>query len=301
MELVVLGLGRMGGNMATRLYKGGHRVVVWNRTKSKIDEHVAMGMEGAYELGDIPKMLTQSPRVVWFMLPAGQTTDDAIDQVAPLLNKGDILVDGANSRWTDDKRRAAKLAAMGLEYMDAGVSGGVWGLTEGYSIMVGGKPETFQYVEPIFKTLAPDTGNYGLMGSHGAGHFVKMVHNGIEYGMMQAYGEGYEILKKSEYSPDLLQVSKVWQNGSVVRSWLLDLAVIAFEKHGNDLGDIQGYVADSGEGRWTVEAAIAEDVPAPIITTSLIMRLVSRQEESFSAQVLAALRNEFGGHEVKSA
>lgn len=301
MELAILGLGRMGGNMAVRLQKGGHRVVVWNRTKSKIDEHVAIGLEGAYEFTDLPKMLKQSPRVVWFMLPAGKTTDDAMDQVAPLLDKGDIIVDGANSRWTDDKRRAPKLQAMGLHYMDAGVSGGVWGLTEGYSLMVGGDKATFDFCEPIFKSLAPPTGNYGLMGTHGAGHFVKMVHNGIEYGMMQAYGEGFEILKKSEYSPDLLQVSKVWQNGSVVRSWLLDLAVDAFSKHGNDLEYIKGYVADSGEGRWTVEAAMAEDVPAPIITTSLIMRLVSRQEESFSAQVLAALRNEFGGHEVKSA
>lgn len=301
MELAILGLGRMGGNMAIRLLKGGHRVIVWNRTKSKIDEHVAMGTLGAYDIADLPKMLTQKPRIVWFMLPAGQTTDDEIDRVAPLLNKGDIIIDGANSRWTDDKRRAVKLKEMGLQYMDAGVSGGIWGLTEGYSVMVGGDKATFDFCEPIFKTLAPSTGNYGLMGSNGAGHFVKMVHNGIEYGMMEAYGEGYEILKKSEYNPDLLQVSKVWQNGSVVRSWLLDLAVRAFEQNGNDLADIKGYVADSGEGRWTVEAAMAEDVPAPIITLSLIQRFVSRQEDSFSARVLAALRNQFGGHEVKSA
>jgi 6-phosphogluconate dehydrogenase len=301
MELAVLGLGRMGGNMAVRLMKGGHRVVVWNRSRGKVDEHIALGMEGTDKLSDIPGMLKQSPRVMWFMLPAGQTTDDTMNQVAPLLSPGDIIVDGANSRWTDDKRRAAKLTEMGLKYMDAGVSGGIWGLTEGYSLMIGGDKETFAFCEPIFKTLAPPTGNYGLMGTNGAGHFVKMVHNGIEYAMMQGYGEGYEILKKSEYSPDLLQVSKVWQAGSVVRSWLLDLAVNAFEKHGNDLESIKGYVADSGEGRWTVEAAMAEDVPAPIITMSLLMRFVSRQEESFSAQVLAALRNEFGGHEVKSA
>lgn len=300
MELAILGLGRMGGNMAVRLQRGGHRVVVWNRSKSKIDEHVALGMQGAYEFSDLPKMLKQTPRVVWFMLPAGETTDQAIDAVAPLLDKGDILIDGANSRWSDDKRRAPKLEQMGLHYMDAGVSGGVWGLTEGYSLMVGGEPAAFDFCEPIFKTLAPSTGNYGLMGSHGAGHFVKMVHNGIEYGMMQAYGEGFEILKKSEYSPDLLKVSQVWQNGSVVRSWLLDLAVNAFSKHGNDLDYIKGWVADSGEGRWTVEAAMAEDVPAPVITLSLIARFASRQDESFSARVLAALRNEFGGHEVKS-
>lgn len=300
MELAILGLGRMGGNMAERLHRGGHRVVVWNRTKSKIDEHTKMGLEGAYELTDLPGLLKQSPRVVWFMLPAGQTTDDAIARVAPLLDKGDIIIDGANSRWTDDKRRAPKLQAMGLQYMDAGVSGGVWGLTEGYSTMVGGDQATFDFCEPIFKTLAPPTGNYGLMGTHGAGHFVKMVHNGIEYGMMQAYGEGFEILKKSEYSPGLLQVAQVWQNGSVVRSWLLDLAINAFSKHGNDLENIKGWVADSGEGRWTVEAAMLQDVPAPVITMSLIQRFASRQDESFSAQVLAALRNEFGGHEVKS-
>ncbi|MCC7164958.1 MAG: decarboxylating 6-phosphogluconate dehydrogenase [Anaerolineae bacterium] len=301
MELAILGLGRMGGNMSVRLMKGGHRVVVWNRSRSKVDAHIAMGMQGTDQLADLPGMLKQSPRVLWFMLPAGQTTDDEMDRVAPLLSPGDIIIDGANSRWTDDKRRAPKFAAMGLKYMDVGVSGGIWGITEGYSQMIGGDPDTFAFCEPIFKTLAPPTGNYGLMGTHGAGHFVKMVHNGIEYGMMQAYGEGYEILRHSEYSPDLLKVSQVWQAGSVVRSWLLDLAVDAFRKHGNDLAAIKDFVADSGEGRWTVEAAIAEDVPAPVITLSLLMRLASRQNESFSAQVLAALRNEFGGHPMKTA
>jgi 6-phosphogluconate dehydrogenase len=299
MELAILGLGRMGANMAVRLMRGGHRVVVWNRTKSKIDEHVALGMEGAYEFVDLARLLAQKPRIVWFMLPAGQTTDEAIGQVAPLLDAGDIIVDGANSRWTDDKRRAPKLQEMGLRYVDAGVSGGIWGLTEGYSLMVGGDKDVFDYCEPIFKTLAPENG-YGHMGSTGAGHFVKMVHNGIEYGMMQAYGEGFEILKKSEYNFDLAQVGEVWRHGSVVRSWLLDLAVNAFTKYGNDLDSVKGWVADSGEGRWTVEAAMAEDVPAPVITLSLLMRFASRQEESFSAQVLAALRNEFGGHEIKS-
>lgn len=290
----------MGGNMAVRLMRGGHRVVVWNRTKSKIDEHVAMGMIGAYEFAALPKLLTQKPRVLWFMLPAGRTTDEAIDAVAPLLDRGDIIVDGANSRWSDDKRRAPKLREMGLHYLDVGVSGGIWGLTEGYSLMIGGDKAIYDYCEPLFKTLAPE-GGYGYMGPTGAGHFVKMVHNGIEYGMMQAYGEGFEILKKSEYNFDLAAVGRVWQHGSVIRSWLLDLAVNAFTKHGNDLAAIKGWVADSGEGRWTVEAAIAEEVPAPIITLSLLMRLVSRQEESFSAKVLAALRNEFGGHEMKRA
>lgn len=300
MEIAILGLGRMGGNMSVRLMKGGHRVVVWNRTRSKVDAHIAMGMEGTGELADLPSMLKQSPRVLWFMLPAGQTTDDEMDRVAPLLSHGDIIIDGANSRWTDDKRRAAKFASMGLKYMDVGVSGGVWGLVEGYSEMIGGDPDTYAFCEPLFKTLAPPTGNYGLMGPHGAGHFVKMVHNGIEYGMMQAYGEGYEILKNSEYHPDLLKVSQVWQEGSVVRSWLLDLAILAFQKHGTDLAEIKGYVEDSGEGRWTVEAAIDENVPAPVITLSLLMRLASRQDESFSAQVLAALRNEFGGHKMET-
>lgn len=299
MEVAILGLGRMGGNMAIRLQRGGHRVVVWNRSKSKIDEHIKQGVEGAYEFTDLPRMLTQKPRVVWFMLPAGATTDEAIDQVAPLLDQGDIIVDGANSRWTDDKRRAPKLKEQGLHYVDAGVSGGIWGLTEGYSLMVGGDKDIFDYCEPLFKTLAPENG-YGHMGATGAGHFVKMVHNGIEYGMMQAYGEGFEVLKKSEYNFDLAKIGEVWRHGSVVRSWLLDLAVNAFNKYGNDLADIKGWVADSGEGRWTVEAAMAEDVPAPIITLSLLMRFASRQDESFSAQVLAALRNEFGGHEIKS-
>ncbi len=298
MEIAILGLGRMGGNMALRLMQDGHRVVVWNRSRAPLEKAVAEGAVGAWEKPDIIKELTVKPRVVWFMLPAGKVTDDAIDEVAPLLDKGDIIVDGANSRWSDDKRRAPKLHEMGLKYLDAGVSGGIWGLKEGYAVMVGGDKDAYDYILPFLKSLAPPDG-YGYMGPAGSGHFVKMVHNGIEYGMLQAYGEGFEILKRSEYDLDLPAIAELWRHGSVIRSWLLDLAVDAFKKHGGTLQDIAPFVEDSGEGRWTVEAAMSEDVPAPIITGSLLARFVSRQEESFSAKVIAALRNEFGGHEIK--
>ncbi len=299
MELAILGLGRMGGNMAIRLARGGHRVIAWNRHKDPIRQVMQEGVVGAFEKPDILKELKEKPRIVWFMLPAGKVTDDAINEVAPMLEKGDIIVDGANSRWSDDKRRLPRLQEMGLHYLDAGVSGGIWGLKEGYCLMVGGEKEIYEHLVPLFKTLAPPQG-YGYMGPTGSGHFVKMVHNGIEYGMLQAYGEGFEILKRSEYRDlDMGAIAELWRHGSVVRSWLLDLAVDAFKKHGGSLGDIAPYVEDSGEGRWTVEAAMAEDVPAPVITLSLISRFVSRQEEAYSAKVIAALRNEFGGHEIK--
>ncbi len=299
MEVAILGLGRMGGNMAIRLAKGGHRVIAWNRHKEPIKEVMKEGVVGAFEKPDIIKELKDKPRVVWFKLPAGQITDEAISEVAPMLDKGDIVVDGANSRWSDDKRRAPRLKEMGLNYLDAGVSGGIWGLKEGYCLMVGGEKAVYDRCVPLFETLAPPQG-YGYMGPTGSGHFVKMVHNGIEYGMLEAYGEGFEILKRSEYPDlDLEGIAELWQHGSVVRSWLLDLAVDAFKRHGDGLSDIAPYVEDSGEGRWTVEAAMAEDVPAPVITLSLIQRFVSRQEEAFSAKVIAALRNEFGGHAVK--
>ncbi len=299
MQVAILGLGRMGANMAIRLAQGGHHVVGWNRHKDPIREVMKEGVVGAFEKPDIIKELTEKPRVVWFMLPAGKITDDAIFEVAPMLDKGDIIIDGANSRWSDDKNRLPRLQEMGLKYMDAGVSGGIWGLQEGYCLMVGGDPATFKYCEPLFKTLAPPQG-YALMGPIGSGHFVKMVHNGIEYGMLQAYGEGFEILKRSEYQDlDLGAIAELWRHGSVIRSWLLDLAVDAFKKHGDGLSDIAPFVEDSGEGRWTVEAAMAEDVPAPVITLSLLARFASRQEEAFSAKVIAALRNEFGGHEIK--
>jgi 6-phosphogluconate dehydrogenase len=299
MELAILGLGRMGGSMAVRLLRAGHRVVVWNRHKDPIRQAIKEGAVGAFEKPDIVKELNVKPRVVWSMLPAGRVTDEAIDEVAPMLDKGDIVVDGANSRWSDDKRREPRLRALGLRYLDAGVSGGIWGLTEGYCLMVGGDKSAYDHCEPIFRSLAPDDG-YGYMGPTGAGHFVKMVHNGIEYAMLQAYGEGFEILKRSEYVDlDLGATAELWRHGSVIRSWLLDLSVEAFNKHDKSLTDVAPYVEDSGEGRWTVEAAMAEDVPAPVISLSLIQRFVSRQEESFSAKVIAALRNEFGGHEIK--
>ncbi len=299
MELAILGLGRMGGNMALRLIRGGDRVVVWNRSRDPLRHSVEEGAVGAWDKADIAKELTVKPRIVWFMLPAGKVTDDAIDEVAPMLDKGDIIIDGANSRWSDDKRRVPKLHDMGLRYLDAGVSGGIWGLEEGYCLMVGGDKDAYDYCAPIFRKLAPPDG-YAYMGPTGSGHFVKMVHNGIEYGMLEAYGEGFEILKRSEYEDlNLEQIAELWRHGSVVRSWLLDLAVDAFKKHSGNLSDIAPYIEDSGEGRWTVEAAMSEDVPAPVITLSLIQRFVSRQEESYSAKVIAALRNEFGGHEIK--
>jgi 6-phosphogluconate dehydrogenase len=231
------------------------------------------------------------------MVPSGQVTDDTLHHIMGLLKPDDIIIDGGNSNFHDTMRRAQEVTAAGMHYMDCGTSGGIWGLKEGYSLMIGGERPTFEHCEPIFKTLAPLNG-YGYMGPAGAGHFVKMVHNGIEYGMLQAYGEGFEIIEKSQFKPDLREVTRVWQNGSVVRSWLLDLAALAFADD-PQLANIKGYVQDSGEGRWTVQAAIDEDVPAPVITLSLLQRFVSRQDDSFSAKVIAALRNQFGGHAVK--
>jgi len=297
MELGIYGLGRMGGNMATRLVQGGHRVVASNRSRGPVDEAASLGAVPAYTMEEMVSKLEASPKIVWLMVPSGQVTDDALDHAMSLLKAGDIIIDGGNSNFHDTQRRNTKVAAAGMHYMDCGTSGGIWGLKVGYSLMVGGEKEMFQHCEPIFKTLAPENG-YGYMGASGAGHFVKMVHNGIEYGMLQAYGEGFEIIEKSEFKPDLREVTRVWQNGSVVRSWLLDLAALAFADDPT-LAQIQGYVQDSGEGRWTVQAAIDEDVPAPVITLSLLQRFVSRQDESFSAKVIAALRNQFGGHAVK--
>jgi 6-phosphogluconate dehydrogenase len=299
MELGLIGLGRMGANMAIRLLQGGHRVVVYNRTVEKAvelaNEH---GGVAATTLEELVGSL-QAPRIVWLMLPAGTATDEYIDAVVPLLDKGDILIDGANNNYKVSIAHGEQLAARGLRFMDAGVSGGIWGLKVGYCTMVGGEPETFAHIEPILKTLAPPDG-YLHCGPYGAGHFVKMVHNGIEYGMMQAYAEGFEIMEKSRYDLDLQKVSHLWNQGSVVRSWLLELAELAFTDDAH-LDQIRGYVQDSGEGRWTVQEAIDLDVPAPIITLSLQTRFRSRQDDSFGAKVLAALRNQFGGHAVKKA
>jgi 6-phosphogluconate dehydrogenase len=298
MEIAFYGLGRMGGNMVTRLVRGGHRVIASNRSRGPIDVAAQNGAIPAYTLEEAVGKLEDSPKAVWIMVPNGQPVDATIDHLTTLLKPGDIIIDGGNSLYKETKRRAEKLNALGYHFMDCGTSGGIWGLKVGYSLMVGGERAIFDHLEPIFKTLAPEDG-YGYMGSHGAGHFVKMVHNGIEYGMMQAYGEGYEILKASEYGLDLLDITRVWNHGSVVRSWLLELAQLAFEAEG-DLASIRGYVEDSGEGRWTVAEAIDKDIPAPIITLSLLERFHSRQEESYSAKVLAALRQQFGGHAIKT-
>ncbi|HXA42814.1 MAG TPA: decarboxylating 6-phosphogluconate dehydrogenase [Candidatus Solibacter sp.] len=298
LEMGIIGLGRMGGNMVKRLAQRGHRIVGYARTPATVEIAVADGGVGAHSVEDLVSKLSK-PKTVWVMVPSGQATDDNINQLAELLEPGDLIIDGGNSRWTDSKRHAEELSAKGIHFMDAGTSGGVWGLKVGYSLMVGGEREDFDRIEPLLADLAPENG-YGLMGPAGAGHFVKMVHNGIEYGMLQAYAEGYEILHASEYDLDLKDITRVWQNGSVVRSWLLDLAALAFEAEGADLANIRGYVEDSGEGRWTVQAAIDESVPAPVITMSLLMRFASRQDDSYGAKVIAALRNQFGGHAVKT-
>jgi 6-phosphogluconate dehydrogenase len=296
MQLGFVGLGRMGGNMVHRLARGGHEVVVYNRSPGPVQEAVRHGSLGTTSLQDLVQKV-RPPRNIWLMLPAGGVTDEHLNQLTDLCQPGDLFVDGANSKWKDTKLRAERIKGRGFEFVDCGVSGGIWGLQVGYSIMAGGSPEAFARIEPAVKTLAPEDG-YGLVGPNGAGHFVKMVHNGIEYGMMQAYAEGFEVLQKSEYTPDLRQVGSIWQHGSVVRSWLLDLAVSAFDKDPN-LEKLEGWVDDSGEGRWTIEAAIDEDVPAPVMTMSLFSRFYSRDHNSFSWRVLAALRNEFGGHAVR--
>ena len=300
MQIGMIGLGRMGMNMAIRLLRGGHKVVAYNRTPDKVDEVVKKGAKGVYSLEELVKIL-KPPRALWFMLPAGKTTDEHIDQLRPLLAKGDILVEGGNSFYKDDIRHARELEPYGIHYLDAGVSGGIWGLKIGYCLMIGGDPKIYRRLEPLFKTLAPKDG-YLYCGSTGAGHFVKMTHNGIEYGMMSAYGEGFELLRASLYGKnlDLAKVAHLWNQGSVVRSWLLELAESAFKKDRN-LSSIKGYVEDSGEGRWTVQQAIDMAVPAPVISASLFQRFRSRQADSFSDKLLAALRNEFGGHAVYKA
>ncbi len=299
MEVAFIGLGRMGANMVRRLSQGGHSVVAYNRTAEKTKELVAEGhgVVGAYSLKEVVEKL-KTPRIIWLMVPAGQVVDDHIAELEPLLAPGDIIIDGGNSYYKDSIRRGQEVTAKGFHFMDVGTSGGIWGLKVGYCLMIGGERAIFEHCEPLFKTLAPPNG-YGYMGDHGAGHLVKMVHNGVEYGMLQAYGEGFEILNASQYNLDLRAIAHLWNQGSVVRSWLLELAELAFEADPK-LANIKGWVADSGEGRWTVLEAMEHDVPAPIITLSLLERFRSRQDESFSAKVIAALRNQFGGHAVKS-
>ena len=299
MDIGIWGMGRMGFNMARRLVdKGDHRVVAGNRSPGKVDEAVERGAEGAYSVEEFVEK-QDSPRVLWSMLPAGEVTDQMIDRFVELGDEGDIVVDGANSYFRDSVVRAQRVRKGGLRWLDAGVSGGIWGYEVGYCTMVGGDSDAFEYVEPAFKTLAPEHG-YAYLGDAGAGHFAKMVHNGIEYGMMQAYAEGFEILEKSRYDYDLRAICSLWNQGSVVRSWLLELAERAFEKDAN-LTSIRGYVEDSGEGRWTVLEAIEEDVPVNVIAGSLFARFASRQDDSFAMKVIAALRGEFGGHAIKEA
>ena len=287
MQLGIIGLGRMGGNMRERLRRGGHEVIGYRRNP---------------EIGDVGSLSElvdglAAPRTVWSMIPAGDPTERTIQELKGLLKEGDLIVDGGNSNFRDSMRRGAELEKQGLLFMDAGTSGGVWGLKIGYCLMVGGSDEAFRRVEPALKTLAPEDG-YAHVGPVGAGHFTKMVHNGIEYAMLQAYAEGFEILNASQFELDLHQLAALWNHGSVVRSWLLELAESAFDKD-PDLSKIRGYVEDSGEGRWTVFEAINENVPAPTIAASLFARFVSRQDDSFAMRMIAALRNEFGGHAVK--
>lgn len=298
MKIGIVGLGKMGANIARRLMQGKHDVVVYNRTPDKTKELEQEGAAGAYDLKQLISKLS-APRLLWLMIPAGKPTDDMIAALTPLLSKGDILIDGGNSHYTDSIRHADALKSQGIHFLDIGTSGGIWGLKEGYCLMIGGEEATFKSVEPILKTLAPPNG-YGYMGPSGAGHFVKMIHNGIEYGLLQAYGEGFEILQRSSYPLDLPKIAKLWNQGSVVRSWLLELASDAFNKDPK-LEKISGVVEDSGEGRWTAQEAINLGAPAPVISLSLMARFRSRQSESFSAKVVAALRNEFGGHPVVAA
>ena len=297
MDLGFIGLGRMGANMVRRLLLDGHHVVAYNRTSEKTREIMTEGADGAFSLEELAGKLAR-PRVVWVMVPSGDATENMIDELLKVLEPGDTIVDGGNSNFHDSVRRHAKVTAAGLDFVDAGVSGGIWGLKIGYCLMVGGEPEPVKRLEPIFRSLAPEDG-YLHAGGPGAGHYVKMVHNGIEYGLMQAYAEGFEILHASDYKLDLAAIADLWNHGSVVRSWLLELAVSAFSQD-QDLTQLRGWVADSGEGRWTVQEAIDKDVPAPVITLSLLNRFRSRQDDSYQAKVLAALRNEFGGHPIRT-
>jgi 6-phosphogluconate dehydrogenase len=298
MQLAMIGLGRMGGNMVRRLVRDGHQLVTYDQSADAVRVVAVKGITAVRSIGEIAQALAPR-RVVWIMLPAGAAVDETIAQIAPTLESGDIIIDGGNSNYRDSMRRAEALKARGLEFVDAGVSGGIWGLEAGYCLMVGGSASAVRHCEPLFKSLAQADG-YAHVGPSGAGHYVKMVHNGIEYGMLQAYAEGYEILHaSSDFKLQLAQIAKLWNHGSVVRSWLNELAERALTPDGQ-LAGIRGYVEDSGEGRWTVEEALRLNVPAPVITMSLLARFRSRQTESFGAKLIAALRREFGGHAVRT-
>ncbi len=298
MELGMVGLGKMGMNMALRLMRNGHDVAGTAKSADAIKELTEAGGRGVRDVKELAGALSE-PRLVWLMVPAGKAVDQVIGQLVPQLAKGDLIVDGGNSNYQDSMRRASELKKQGIGFLDAGTSGGVWGLELGYCLMVGGDETDFRRAEPVLKDLAPPDG-YLHTGPSGSGHYCKMVHNGIEYGMLQAYGEGFEILARSRFAFDLKGVAHLWNQGSVIRSWLLELAERAFEEDPR-LTSIRGYVEDSGEGRWTVQEALDLDVPAPVLTLSLLARFGSRQDESFSAKTIAALRNQFGGHATKKA
>jgi 6-phosphogluconate dehydrogenase len=310
-QIGFIGLGKMGGNMVHRIRRDSeHEVVAYGRNERSIDEAVKHGASGASTLKDLVRQL-QAPRIVWLMVPAGAATEENVEKLARLLDRGDMIVDGGNSKWTDDKRRSKALRRSGVQYVDVGVSGGVWGLEVGYCMMVGGPAKAVSRLAPILDVLAPQTKEQSVaaigprgwlhFGPAGAGHYVKMVHNGVEYGLMQAYAEGFDVFDKCEYELDNAKIAHLWGQGSVVRSWLCELAARAFEADGNELQAIEGYTEDSGEGRWTIADATAHDVPTPVITASLYARLRSRGNGDFADRVLAALRNQFGGHAVKSA
>jgi 6-phosphogluconate dehydrogenase len=306
MQLGFIGLGKMGGNMVHRIHRDSeHQCVVYARSEGSIREAEGRGAVGASSLEDLVSKL-EPPRSVWIMIPAGDPTEQTVQALAGLLGEGDTIIDGGNSRWTDDKRRQAQLTDKGIHYVDVGVSGGVWGLHVGYCMMVGGPDEAVERLSPILDVLAPPHTEehgpgWGHFGPTGAGHYVKMVHNGVEYGMMQAYAEGFSLFDACEYELDNAKIAHLWMQGSVVRSWLCELAARAFEMEGNELDNLAPYVEDSGEGRWTVEDAIDRRIPMPVITTSLFERFSSRGQNAFAAKVNAALRNQFGGHATRAA
>jgi len=296
MEIGFIGLGKMGMNMVTRLQRDRHRVVVYDRTAELIKQAEGQGCVGASSLAELVSKLA-TPRAVWVMVPSGAPTEETVQAVAALLQAGDVIIDGGNTRFHDDVRRAGELKKKGIHYVDAGTSGGIWGLKLGYCLMIGGEKDVIMRLDPIFKTLAPENG-WAYMGGHGAGHYVKMVHNGIEYSMMQGYAEGFELMSKSDYQLDLAKIADLWMHGSVVRSWLLELTAGAL-KQDPKLEGLKGYVQDSGEGRWALMDALDKNVPMPTLTAALFTRFRSRQQESFAEKLLAAMRNAFGGHAVR--
>ncbi|HEX4760596.1 MAG TPA: decarboxylating 6-phosphogluconate dehydrogenase [Thermoleophilaceae bacterium] len=304
MQLGFVGLGKMGGNMVHRIHRDSdNQVVAFDHHDEAIEQAEGRGATGATSLEDLVQKL-EKPRTVWIMVPSGDPTEQTVQELAGLLDEGDAIVDGGNTRFTDDVRRAEELEPKGIDYVDVGTSGGVWGLEVGYCMMVGGPQEAVDRLAPILDVLAPPPSEqwgpgWGHMGRSGSGHYVKMVHNGVEYGLMQAYAEGFELFSKSDFELDNEQIAKLWNQGSVVRSWLCELAARAFEQEGNDLSGLKGYVNDSGEGRWTIEDGIDKDVPVPVITAALFARFTSRGEGDYTAKVLAALRNQFGGHAVE--